>query len=184
MKSNLLNCVIIVFIFLHLFLPMSLWAVEIAPRISDREIIEKLAVLEEGQKALRTEMKSGQEALRTEMKSGQETLSIRLSDLRAEMKSGQDALNKRLDDSNNTMLVFFGSLITLIVALFGYIAWDRRTMVKPVIEQVNRLERKVLNDLDLEHSDGSLLRRQLEALRQYGRKNPEFAEILRGLALL
>ncbi len=82
------------------------------------------------------------------------------------------------------MLVLFGSLITLIMALFGYIAWDRRTMVKPVIEQVNRLERKVLDYLDLEHSDGSLLRRQLEALRQYAGKNPEFAEILRGLALL
>ena len=173
MKSNLLNRVMIVFIFLHLFLPMSLWAVEIAPRISDREIIEKLVVLEEGQKAIRTEMKSGQEALRTEMKSGQEALNKRLDDL-----------NKRQDDSNNTMLVLFGSLITLIVALFGYIAWDRRTMVKPVIEQVNRLERKVLDDLDLEHSDGSLLRRQLEALRQYAGKNPEFAEILRGLALL
>ncbi|MGD9826216.1 hypothetical protein [Desulfobacter sp.] len=166
MKSNLSNCVMIVFIFLHLFLPVSLWAVEIAPRISDREIIEKLVVLEEGQKAFRAEMKSGQEALRSEM------------------KSGQEALNKRLDDSNNTMLVLFGSLITLIVALFGYIAWDRRTMVRPVIEQVNRLERKVLADLDLEHSDGSLLRRQLEALRQYAGKNPEFAEILRGLALL
>jgi hypothetical protein len=173
MKSNLLNRVMIVFIFLHLFLPMSLWAVEIAPRISDREIIEKLVVLEEGQKALRTEMRSGQEALRTEMKSAQEALNKRLDDL-----------NKRQDDSNNTMLVLFGSLITLIVALFGYIAWDRRTMVKPVIEQVNRLERKILDDLDLEHSDGSLLRRQLEALRQYAGKNPEFAEILRGLALL
>jgi len=162
MKSNLLNRVMTVFIFLHLFLPMSLWAVEIAPRISDREIIEKLVVLEEGQKALRTEMKSGQEALNKRL----------------------DDLNKRQDDSNNTMLVLFGSLITLIVALFGYIAWDRRTMVKPMIEQVNRLERKVLDDLDLEHSDGSLLRRQLEALRQYAGKNPEFAEILRGLALL
>ena len=173
MKSNLLNCMMVVCIFLHLFLPMSLWAVEIAPRISDREIIEKLAVLEGGQKTLRAEMKLGQDALRAEMKSGQEALNKRLDDL-----------NKRQDDSNNTMLVRFGSLITLVVGLFGYIAWDRRTMVKPVIEQVNRLERKVLNDLDLEHSDGSLLRRQLEALRQYGGKNPEFAEILRGLALL
>ena len=184
MKLNLFNCTMVVWTLLHLFLPMSLRAVEIAPRISDREIIEKLAVLEEGQKALRAEMKSGQEALRSEMKSGKEALSMRLSDLRSEMKLGQEALNKRMDDSNNTMLVFFGSLITLIVALFGYIAWDRRTMMKPVIEQVNRLERKVLDDLDLEHSDGSLLRRQLEALRQYAGKNPDFAEILRGLALL
>ena len=184
MKSNRLSCMMVVCIFLHLFLPMSLWAVEIAPRISDREIIEKLAVLEGGQEALRAEMKSGQKALRAEMKSGQEALSIRLSDLRAEMKSGQQALHKRLDDSNNTMLVLFGSLITLIVALFAYIAWDRRTMVKPVIEQVNRLERKVQDDLDLGHSNGSLLRKQLQALREYAGKNPEFAEILRGLALL
>lgn len=138
---------------------------EIAPRISDREIIEKLAVLEEGQKSLRAEMRLGQESLR------------------AEMKSGYEALNKRMDDSNSTMLVLFGFLITLIVALFGYIAWDRRTMVKPVIEQVNRLERKVMDDLDLGHSDGSLLRRQLQAMREYARKNPEFAEILRGVSL-
>ena len=177
MKSNRLNCMMVVCIFLHLFLPMSLWAVEIAPRISDREIIEKLAVLAGGQKVLRAEMKSGQEALRAEMKLGQEAL-------RAEMKSGQEALHKRLDDSNNTMLVLFGSLITLIVALFAYIAWDRRTMVKPVIEQVNRLERKVQDGLDLGHSNGSLLRKQLQALREYAGKNPEFAEILRGLALL
>ena len=191
MKSNLLKCMMVVWIAFHLFLPVSLWAVEVAPRISDREIIEKLASLEGGQQALsmrlsdlRAEMKSGQEALRAEMKSGQEAL-------RAEMKSGYEALNKRLDDlnkrqddSNNTMLVLFGSLITLIVALFGYIAWDRRTMVRPVIEQVHELERKVIDDLGLDHSDSSLLRRQLQALRQYAGKNPEFAEILRGLALL
>ncbi|MFO7751256.1 MAG: hypothetical protein R6V54_14300 [Desulfobacteraceae bacterium] len=162
MKSNLFGCMMVVWISLHLFLPVSLWAAEVAPRISDREIIEKLAVLEEGQKALRSEMKLGQEALNNRL----------------------DDLNKRQDASNNTMLVLFGSLITLIVALFGYIAWDRRTMVKPVIEQVNRMERKVLDDLDLEHSNGSLLRRQLQALREYAGKNPEFAEILRGLALL
>ncbi len=104
---------------------------------------------------------------------GQEALNKRLDDL-----------NKRQDDSNSTMLVLFASLITLIVALFGYIAWDRRSMVKPVAEKLHRLEREVHNDLDLDHSDGSLLRRQLQALRQFAGKNPEFAEIMRGLALL
>ncbi len=147
---------------LQLVLPVALLAVEIAPRISDREIIEKLAILEVGQGALRSEMKSGQEAL-----------SQRLDDLL-----------QRLDSSNNTMLVLFGSLITLIVALFGYIAWDRRTMVKPVVEQLHRLEHDVHNDLDLNHTQGSLLKRQLKALREYAQINPEFAEILRGLALL
>jgi hypothetical protein len=48
--------------FFILSLPVSILAVEIAPRISDREIIEKLTRLEAGQEALRSEMKSGQEA--------------------------------------------------------------------------------------------------------------------------
>ena len=209
---------------LQLLLPAALFAVEIAPRISDREIIEKLTVLEAGQKTLneklavldagqkelraelkfvqetlRSEMKAGQEALRAEMKAGQEALRSEMKAgqeaLRSEMKSGQEslrselrsaveAINKRQDDTNNTMLALFASLVTLIVALFGYIAWDRRTMVKPLIEQVNSLDRKVHDDLDLDHSDGSLLRRQLQALRAYAEKNPEFAEIMRGVALL
>jgi len=184
MKLKIINFLILMFILIQLVLPVALLAVEIAPRISDREIIEKLAILEVGQGALRSEMKSGQEALRSEMKLGQEALAIRLTDLRSEMKSGQEAVSQRLDSSNNTMLVLFGSLITLIVALFGYIAWDRRTMVKPVVEQLHRLEHDVLNDLDLHHAQGSLLKRQLKALREYARTNQEFAEILRGLALL
>ena len=169
-----------VFILLQFCLPGALLALTPAPDITDREVVEKLAKLEAGQQALQSEMRAGQQALnqrisdlRSEMKSGQEAL-------RSEMKSGQEALNKRLDDSNNFMLAIIG----LIIGLFGYILWDRRTVVKPVIEQVNRLERKVLDDLDLDHSDGSLLRRQLQALRKYAGKNPEFAEILRGLALL
>ena len=168
-----INFMILIVILLQLVLPIALLAVEIAPRISDREIIEKLAILEVGQEALRSEMKLGQEAL-----------AIRLTDLRSEMKSGQEALSQRLDSSNNTMLVLFGSLITLIVALFGYIAWDRRTMVKPLVEHLHRLEHDVFNDLDLHHAQGSLLKRQLKALRKYARTNQEFAEILRGLALL
>jgi len=181
----------VLFIVLKVVLPATLFAVETAPRISDREITERLARLESGQEALRSEMKSGYEALsvrisdlRADMRSGQEAL-------RAEMKSGLEALGKRLDglsgrqaDTNATMLVLFSSLIALIVALFGYIIWDRRTMMKPVEEKLNRFEHEVITDLDLDHSEGSLLRRQLQALRQYAGKNPEFAEIMRGLSLL
>ncbi|SLM29008.1 conserved exported hypothetical protein [Desulfamplus magnetovallimortis] len=196
---KVLNFMIFILIFLGCLSPLSTFALEPAPPISDREITEKLARLEVGLEALRSEMKSTNEALRSEMKSTNEALRSEMKStnealrsemkstnesLRSEMKSSYEALNTRLDDSYNTMLVFFGSLITLIVALFGYIVWDRRTMVKPVADQLNRLERQVNNDLDLNHSDGSLLRRQLQALRQFAGKNPEFAEIMRGLALL
>ena len=192
----------VLFIVLQVVLPATLFAVETAPRISDREITERLVRLESGQEALRSEMKSGYEALsvrisdlRADMRSGQESLRAEMRSgqeaLRAEMKSGLEALGKRLDglsgrqaDANATMLVLFSSLIALIVALFGYIIWDRRTMMKPVEEKLNRFEHEVITDLDLDHSEGSLLRRQLQALRQYAGKNPEFAEIMRGLSLL
>ena len=50
MKLKIIN--LLIFILLQLALPVALLAVEIAPRISDREIIEKLAILEVGQGAL------------------------------------------------------------------------------------------------------------------------------------
>ena len=101
-------------IFFILSLPVSILAVDVAPRISDREIIEKLAVLEAGQEALRSEMKYGQEALRSEM------------------KYGQESLGKRMDDMNATMLTLFSTMVALILALFAYIAWDRRTMPRMI----------------------------------------------------
>ena len=181
-------------------------AIEVAPRISDRDIIEKLAGLEAGQRSLRSEMKAGQEALRSEMKAGQEALrsemkagqkalDVRISDLRSEMKSGQEALrsemksgqealNSRMVSLENTMLALFGAMIALIVALIGYLAWDRRTLIRPVVERLDSLEREVVIDLDLRHVEGSLLARQLKALREYARNDTKLAEILRSLSLL
>ena len=189
MKLKILS----VFILLQLIIPGILLALEIAPDITDREVVEKLAKLEAGQQALRSEIKAGQQALnqrisdtnqrisdlRSEMKAGQEAL-------RSEMKAGQEAINTRLDDTNSTMLVFFGAIITLIVALFAYIAWDRRTMIKPVAIKLDKLERVVVNDLDLHHSEGSLVTRLLKVLSRYAQDNPdtEIADIVRELSLL
>ena len=169
-----------VFILFQLVIPGALLALEPAPDITDREVVEKLAKLEAGQQSLnhrisdlRSEMKSGQESLRSEIKSGQEALSKRFEDL-----------SKRLDDSNNTMLVFFGSIITLIVALFSYIAWDRRTMMKPVLERVERIEHDVAQSLDLSNTDGSKLSRVINAMRELSKTDEQLATILRSFSLL
>ena len=55
MKLKILS----VFILLQLIIPGILLALEIAPDITDREVVEKLAKLEAGQQALRSEMKAG-----------------------------------------------------------------------------------------------------------------------------
>ena len=155
--------------FFILFLPVSILAVEVAPRISDREIIEKLAILEAGQTAL-----------------GQKVV-----DLREEMKAGQAALGKKIDDMNQrissqqtTMLALFSSIVALILALFAYIAWDRRTMLKPVVERLEVLEKDVMRDLDIGHKDGSLLTRLVNALRELAQHDEKLASVLRSFSLL
>ena len=154
-NKKILHTLLLALVYLTLCVS-TVQAVEVAPRISDRDIIEKLAGLEAGQKALRSEMKVGQRALdvrisdlRSEMKSGQEAL-------RSEMKAGQEALSIRMGSLENTMLALFGALIALIVA---YLAWDRRMMIRPVVERLDSLEREVVRDLGLRHVEGSLLAR-------------------------
>ena len=161
MNKMILHTLLLALVYLTICVP-TVQAVEVAPRISDRDIIEKLAGLEAGQKAL----------------------DVRIGDLRSEMKSGQEALNSRLVSLENTMLALFGAMIVLIVALMGYLTWDRRTMIRPVVERLDSLEREVVIDLDLRHVEGSLLARQLKALREYARNDTKLAEILRSLSLL
>jgi len=43
-----------------------------------------------------------------------------------------DNLQKQIDDLREDMKWQFGVLFTLIVALFGFIIWDRRTFMKPL----------------------------------------------------
>ncbi len=133
---------------------VSSFAFEPAKRITDREIVERLSRLEAGQVALNkriddlsAKMEAGQAALNKRI----DDVNKRIDDLRAEMRAGQAALNKRIDDLNKRidnllyiMLALFGAIITLLVAIFGYIAWDRRTMIRPVLERLDHLE-KVVN---------------------------------------
>jgi len=191
LSMKLKSKILYAFILFHLILPGLLLALEPAPDITDREVVEKLAKLEAGQQSLQSEMRAGQQSLKSEMRAGQQALNQRISDLRSEMKSGQEALrfemksgqealNKRLDDSNNFMLAIIG----LIIGLFGYILWDRRTMVKPVVERVERLEQDVIQDLDLSNADGSKLTRLINAMRELARTDEQLAAILRSFSLL
>jgi len=171
--------------------PLTTFAVEVAPRISDREIVEKLVSLEVGQNALRFEMRADQDALRSEIKAGQDAL-------RSEMKTGQDALSKRMDDINQrfsdmnqrisnqqmTMLALFSAMIAMILALFAYIAWDRRTMIKPVVERLEYLEEKLFRELDMNHNKGSSITRLINVLRELAKQDEKVAVVLRNFSLL
>ena len=187
MRQKILHILIL----LQLTLPTGLMAVESAPDISDREIVEKLAILATNQNSLEQlinhrigDLNHRIGDFKPEMKTGQ-------LDLRSEIKAGYDALSKRIEDLSKrmiklkyTMLALFSVLVVLIAALFGYIAWDRRTMLKPISQKIERLERDVRHDFDLSSPEGSKIDRLINAMRELARTDEKIATALRSFSLL
>jgi hypothetical protein len=140
MQKSIVSSVIVI-IGMICFRPS--FAEEIPGRVSvtDKEIIERLTRLE------------------TRLEEGQKALNQRIGDVNV-------GLNKRIDDLQATMRWWLGVLSFMIIALFGYIVWDRRTALHPVMERTSRAEKL------------------LDALRQYSRSEPKLAEILRSFGLL
>jgi len=138
---------------------ITLEAVERVPRITDREIIERLIRLEEGQKRIEQEMVS----LRAEIK-----------DVRGEIENVREDLRGEIKDLRREMKEFllwgFGVTFAGIFMLIGFVIWDRRTAIAPVIRQTREMEKR--EELTV------------RALKEYAREEPRLAEILKSLGLL
>jgi uncharacterized protein YlxW (UPF0749 family) len=85
-----------------LLVPVVAAAVEKAPRITDREIVERLTRLEEGQKALNERI---------------DGVNMHINDLRAEMNGRFQAMDKRFD----TLQRMFGVFITISLVILGFV---------------------------------------------------------------
>ena len=160
----------IVYLLLPLFsllpLTFSAEAVEVAPRISDREIIESLA-----------EIKGELKAIDQRFDDMNISIDQRFDDM-------NPSINQRFSSLESTMLTLFSALIMLMVALFGYIAWDRRTALKPLEREVQELKYDLERDLGLRHPDGTVLTRLVDTLRELAKKDHELAGVLRSFSLL
>lgn len=90
---------------------------ERSPRITDREIVERLTRLEEGQKTLSKRIDDLDAKLNK-----------RIDDLRAEMNSKFDTVNKRIDDLRaemnsrfDTLQWMLGLFITISLVILGFV---------------------------------------------------------------
>ena len=92
------------------------WAVDAAPRITDREIIESLA----------------------ELKAGQKGIEGRLDGIEKRM----DGIEKRMERLETVMMGGFGLLFTAMMGLVGFVLWDRRTALAPAINKNKELEER------------------------------------------
>jgi len=148
-------------------------AVEVAPRISDREIIEALAQLREGQKALNDKI-DAQSALMDQR--------FEAVDQRFEAVDQRfEQLDKRLDDLWSLMLVM---LAGSIFGLIGFVVWDRKTALKPLEQRMARLEQELHAELQAHHGEDSELQRLLKALRAFAAEDERLAKVLRQFCLL
>ena len=138
---------------IYFYAPTLGYAVENSPRITDREIIESLIRLEEGVKTNKEMIM----ALRTEM-----------GLLRTEISSGIKSLR---DEILGFLKWGFGLLFMGMLILVGFILWDRRSTLKPVKDDLDKLERRKVDRL-------------LEAMRKLSEEDSRVAQVLRSVGLL
>jgi len=77
---------------------------------------------------------------------------------------------KQIDDIKTLFYWGFGILISLLLFMFGYMIWDRRTAMQPALAQASKAE--------------EISRNLLTTLREYAKKHADLAEILRTHGIL
>ena len=142
--------------------PVSSLAVETAPRISDREIVERLTKVEVGQIRL-------EEAIRANAKA--------IDQLREDMNAQFGRIEAQLDRMFQLILAVLGAFVALAGATIGFALWDRRTMIRPFESKVREIEEGISRDRRRLHD-------LLEALRALSQKDEKVAEVLRQFQLL
>jgi hypothetical protein len=94
----------------------------------------------------------------------------RLIRLEVKVAEGQASLQRQLDDLKTFLLWGFGILFGGMGILIGFVIWDRRTALEPVIRKSRELEDK----------EEKLVR----VLKEYSNVEPKLADILRSFNLL
>jgi len=179
---------VIILFFILLSAPAT-FAIETAPRITDREIIESLAEIKATQIAIL--QRFGQVDKQFEQVDKQfeqvdkrfEQVDKRFEqvDKRFEQVNKRfEQVDKRFDETNASNRMFHGFIISILIALFGYIIWDRRTLMKPLESKIIDIER----ELDIGSTDGNKIIRLINALRELSKEDEKVANVLRRFHLL
>ena len=138
------------------------FAIETAPHISDREIVERLTRLEEGLSAFRGEVKQ----LREDM--------IKQFD---RVDTQFDRIDKQFDRLVHIMLGIFGAFAALCGGTIWFALWDRRTMIRPFEDKVKKIEDDIAGNRTKLHT-------LIEAFRLLSKTDEKVAGILKKFNLL
>ncbi|GIX42292.1 MAG: hypothetical protein KatS3mg129_2025 [Leptospiraceae bacterium] len=87
--------------------------------------------LEDKERLIRVE--EGLKAVNQRIDSLEKSLNQRIDGL-------EISLNRRIDDLYQLMLVLIGAIIAQTIGVIGFVLWDRRTAISPVIRKTKELE--------------------------------------------
>jgi chromosome segregation ATPase len=134
-----------------------------------RQVLEQLAglkvqiaKLEEGQKALNQRI--------DDMNQRIDDMNQRIDDLRSELRGD-------IVDLRGLVYVALGGIITLIcglIAMIGFVLWDRRTAITPVVRRTGELEK------EFDEEKYNVMR----VFKEYAKVEPRFAEVLKSVGIL
>ncbi|MGG7055213.1 hypothetical protein [Nitrosomonas sp. ANs5] len=176
--------------------------VDVAPRISDREIIESLAELKAGQRSLQEKMDqrftATQEQMDLRFNTMQEQMELRFNTMQEQMDLRFAAMQEQIDQrfaavdqrfvSIDQRFEFLQQLMLVMIAaifgLIGFIVWDRYTTLRPMDQRLRRIEEDLENDLELKAPDGSRIIRLIHALRELAKEDKKLEAVLRSFSLL
>ena len=188
-----------------LLIPVSTQAVETAPRISDREIIESLSdlkgrsqqleikmderfnVVNQRFESLESKMDERFNVVNQRFESLESKIDQRFKSLESKMDERFNAVNQRFESIDDQFGRIWSLMLVIIAGIFGligFIVWDRRTVLKPVEQRLGRMESYLEHDLEIKHDEGSRLTRLVKVLREMAREDERLAAVLRSFSLM
>ncbi len=107
-------------LFCIIYSATNIFAVDVAPRISDKEIIESLS-----------ELKAGQLAIQKRMDDFQESTNNRFDDLQRSTNNRFDDMNKRID-TLQWMLALFITVALSMLGVMGRMLWNQQRQITQI----------------------------------------------------
>lgn len=197
------------------FFAVNACAYDTAPRISDREIVESLTELKEGQKSLNKRLDDMNEHFNKRLDLMTQSSNTRFEAIDKRFESIDkrfesidkrfeaidkrfEAIDKRFDDLEqkfnarfselqNLILTLYGAVMALIIALIGYMIWDRKTAQEPLKVRLGKVETDIVvieEQLDIRNPSGTVVVRLIATLRKLAETDERVAAILRSYSLL
>ena len=157
-------------VFSLLFSPLSAFCYQKTMTLTDREIIERLTRLEEGQKALQKEQRLLREEMNRRFEEMNRRFEERFDEMNKRFEQRFDEMDKRITDlvhTANTIVMVFGGLV---VAMMGLVFWDRRTLIEKA------------KDVTVKHIETDS--RLIKVLRELSKTDKRLAEVMKTFGLL